>query len=62
MATNTSGKPWVCVRETESTKGQSLVRYNVQQIPTFFLIGKDNVVYKRDIQIKDLDAEIASLL
>lgn len=60
--TQTAALPWVCVRETESTKGQSLVRYNVQQIPTFFLIGKDNVVYKRDIQIKDLDAEIASLL
>ena len=35
---------------------------NVQQRPTFFLISRDNAVYKRDAQVKDLDAEIRLLL
>ena len=33
-----------------------------QQLPTFFLVDKNNVLYKRDAQIKNLDAEIQSLL
>lgn len=36
--------------------------YNIQSIPTFFLIGRDNTLKKRDAQIKDLDAEIEALL
>jgi glutathione peroxidase-family protein len=51
--------PWVNVRDAE---GVSASEYNVQQLPTFFLISKDNVLYKRDAQIKDLDQEIKSLL
>jgi hypothetical protein len=36
--------------------------FNVQDIPTFFLLGRDVLLHKRDAQIKDLDAEIQSLL
>lgn len=60
--TQTAALPWVSVRETDATQGQSLMNYNVQDIPTFFLLNKDNSVYKRDSQIKDLDGEIATLL
>ena len=60
--TQTAALPWVSVRETNTAQGSSLMSYNVQQVPTFFLIGRDNAVYKRDAQIKDLDSEIASLL
>ncbi len=60
--TQTEAIPWISVRDEDGTDGQSLVKYNVQNIPTFFLIGKDNVLKKRDVQIKDLDAEIKSLL
>ena len=57
----TAALPWISVRADEDH--QSVVAdYNVQQIPTFFLITRDNVVYKRDAQIKDLDAEIRALL
>jgi len=34
----------------------------VQSIPMFYLLGRDNTVKKRDLQIKDLDAEIQALL
>ena len=36
--------------------------YNVQQVPTFFLIDKNNTLQKRDAQIKNVEAEIKSLL
>ena len=58
----TAALPWVCVRETDTSQGQSLISYNVQNVPTFFLLKRDNSVYKRDAQVGNLDAEIASLL
>lgn len=59
--TQTAALPWVSVRADEDHQNV-LGDYNVQQIPTFFLISRDNAVYKRDAQIKDLEAEIKSLL
>jgi peroxiredoxin len=58
--TQTAVLPWVCVRADENSN--VLTNYNVQDIPTFFLVNKDGTVYKRDAQIKNLDAEIKSLL
>ena len=59
--TQTAALPWVSVRADEDNQNV-VADYNVQQIPTFFLISRDNAVYKRDAQVKDLDAEIRSLL
>lgn len=53
--------PWICVRD-ENGSIQAASAYNVQQVPTFFLIDKNNVLQKRDVQIKNIDAEIKSLL
>jgi hypothetical protein len=60
--TQTAALPWISVRDEDGMNGQSLVAYNVQQIPTFFLIDRNNVLEKRDVQIKNLDAEIKNLL
>lgn len=54
--------PWICVRDENSTSAECLTQYNVQSLPTFFTIDRNNVLQKRDAQIKDLDAEIKSLL
>ncbi len=54
--------PWVCVRDANSTGSEYLTQYNIQTLPTFFTIDRNNVLQKRDVQIKDLDAEIKSLL
>ena len=59
--TQTAALPWVCTRADESSQ-QALQMYNVQQIPTFFLLDRNCNVVKRDAQIKDLDAEIKALL
>lgn len=59
--TQTAALPWINTRVDEEHQA-ALVNYNVQQIPTFFLITRDNTVFKRDSQIQDLDAAIQSLL
>ncbi len=59
---STSALPWISVHEPDGVQGNSLALYNVQRIPTFFLIDKNNVLQKRDVQIKDLDAEIKAML
>lgn len=60
--TQTAALPWISVRDPEGASSANLISYNVQVIPTFFLITKDNAIHKRDLQIKDLDSEIESLL
>lgn len=60
--TQTAALPWICVRDADGAQGSVVGLYNVQTIPTFFLLGRDCNVDKRDVQIKDLDAEIRSLL
>lgn len=60
--TQTAALPWISVRDEDGIQGQSLIQYNVQSIPTFFLIDRNNSLYKRDSQISNLDAEIKALL
>ena len=59
--TQTAALPWISVHAGEDD-GSVITNYNVQGVPTFFLLDKNCNVYKRDAQIKDLDAEIKSLL
>ena len=59
--TQTAALPWICTRVDDDSQ-QVLQLYNVQQIPTFFLLDRNCNVHKRDAQIKDIDAEIKSLL
>lgn len=60
--TQTAALPWVCVRDERGVQSEYVVSYNIQSIPTFFLLGRNSDLYKRDAQIKDLEAEIRSLL
>lgn len=54
--------PWICVRDEASTSSDYAAQYNVQSLPTYFIIDRDNVLQKRDVQIKNLDEEISALL
>lgn len=60
--TQTEALPWISVRDPQGIESANLVSYNVRNIPTFFLIDRNNAISKRDIQIKDLDKEIQTLL
>ena len=60
--TSTAALPWISVRDEDGIQGASVAKYNVQSIPTFFLIDRSNTLRSRDVQIKDLDAAIKALL
>ena len=60
--TKTAALPWVSVWDENGIRSTVLSQYNVQTLPTFFLIDRNNTLQKRDAQIKDLDAEIQALL
>ena len=60
--TQTQHLPWISVFDPDGERSENLVKYNIQSIPTFFLIDRNNVLQKRDLQIKDIDAEIRALL
>ena len=51
--------PWTCVRDAIGT---SLSLYNVQRVPTFFLINREGEIILRDEQIEDTAKEIERLL
>lgn len=59
--THTAALPWISTRVDDNTSSV-LQLYNVQQVPTFFLLNRSCNVVKRDAQIKDIDAEIKALL
>lgn len=59
--TQTAALPWISTRIDDNTSSV-LQMYNVQQVPTFFLLNRSCNVVKRDAQIKDIDAEIKALL
>ena len=58
----TAALPWISVRDPQGIQSQLMTTYNIQSIPTFFLVNRSNVLHKRDSQMKDLDQEIKSLL
>lgn len=60
--TSVAALPWICVHSDDGLNAAELGMYNVKDIPTYFLIDKNNVLQKRDVQIKDIDAEIKALL
>ena len=58
----TAALPWVSVYDPDGINSNNIVRFNVMDIPTFFLVDRNSSLYKRDAQITDLDAEIQKLL
>ena len=60
--TQTAALPWINVYDPDGVNSTYLQRYNVQDIPTFFLIDRNNTLYKRDAQVENLQAEIEKLL
>ena len=58
----TSALPWISVIDPASVNSQTLVLYNVQSVPDFFIIDRSNTLVKRAANVKDLDAEIGALI
>lgn len=58
----TAALPWISVRDPEGINSQRLVFYNVQAVPDFFLIDRNNNIVMRQAQIGDVEEEIKKLL
>lgn len=58
----TAALPWICVRDADGLNSQTLTLYNVQGLPEYFLIDRNNTIVGRSVQIKDIEAEIEKLL
>ena len=60
--TQTAALPWVSVRDANGPDSPLMGTYNIQRIPTYFLIDRNNTLVKRDAQVKDIDQDIKALL
>ena len=60
--TSAHNLPWICVRDPQGIYSTVLNLYNVQQLPAYFLINKQNELFKRGEDVKDLEATVKSLL
>ena len=60
--TSADNLPWVCVRDANGAYSQYVSLYNVTDLPSAYLVGRDNVLNSRVEDIKELDAKIKSLL
>lgn len=60
--TTADNLPWVCVRDANGVYSTITTAYNVQNLPTLFLVNRDNELDARGETIKDLDAAIRKLL
>ena len=60
--TTADNLPWVCVRDASGVYSSIAATYNVQNMPSVFLINKNNELSMRGETIKDLDAEVKKLL
>lgn len=51
--------PWISVYDPSALSARN---YNVQSIPEYFLIDRNNALYKRSSQMSDVETEIKTLL
>lgn len=54
--------PWVCVRDANGVYSSIAATYNVQAVPTIFLVNRQNELSARGEIIKDLEAAVKALL
>ena len=60
--TSADNLPWTCVYEPAGVYSSTAAIYNVQQLPTFYLIDRNSELNARDEQIMDVEAAIQKLL
>ncbi len=54
--------PWVCVRDDKGAYSNYLSIYNVTNLPTLFVISRDNALQARSEKIEDIEKEVKKLL
>lgn len=54
--------PWICVRESRSTQSDLIPRFNIQSLPTTYLLKNDGEIVKRLSPSDNLEAEVKKIL
>lgn len=60
--TTADNLPWVCVRDANGVYSTIAMAYNVKNVPSIFLINKNNELSARGENVKDLEAAVKALL
>lgn len=60
--TTADNLPWICVRDPNGIYSSYASSYNVQTVPTFFLINRNNELSVRSEAVKNLEEELKKLL
>lgn len=60
--TTADNLPWICVRDANGIYSNIAAMYNVQSLPSLFLISRNSELNARGETIKDLDAAVKALL
>lgn len=60
--TSVDNLPWICVRDANGAYSQYVALYSVTNLPSVFLVGRDNMLKLRGENVKDLEAEVRNLL
>lgn len=60
--TSADNLPWISVRDGNGVYSTNVAVYNVKQVPSVFLINRDNELKARGEDLKDLEASIKALL
>lgn len=54
--------PWICVFDKNSNRSPYVRMYNVQQLPSYFLINREGDVVESKAQIKDIEVSVSRIL
>lgn len=60
--TSADNLPWICVRDANGAYSQYVSLYNVSNLPSAFLAGRDNVLKCRVEDVADLEKQVKELL
>lgn len=59
---NADNLPWICVRDEDGAYSTNLTLYGINQLPSLFLIDRENALVARGETITDFEAELRKLL
>ena len=60
--TTADNLPWICVRDGNGIYSSIASSYNVKNVPSVFLVNKNNELSARGESVKDLEAAVKALL
>lgn len=60
--TTASNLPWICVRDGNGVYSSTVSLYNVQTLPSLFLVNRANELSVRGENMKDVESEVKKLL